>query len=205
MAAPSHRAVITAATCPGSVCIPLRSQYWMMPPAPAARNTLRIFCWVSFAAGAELSPAAWALRFVMRLPGVAVVLSGMSDMRQTEENLRTANLDPDLSEEELAGLAKISRLLRQKIAVPCTGCRYCCDNCPQGLDIPALLSAYNEYRDEAAALGKRDMAVWRLLRLKALPEEKQPAACIGCGSCTAHCPQGLDIPAYMREMAALLG
>ena len=78
--------------------------------------------------GAELSPAAWALRFVMRLPGVAVVLSGMSDMRQTEENLRTADLDPGLSEEELAGLAKISRLLRQKIAVPCTGCRYCCDN-----------------------------------------------------------------------------
>ena len=196
---------MTAATCRGSVCIPLRSQYWMMPPAPAARNALRIFCWVSFAAGAELSPAAWALRFVMRLPGVAVVLSGMSDMRQTEENLRTADLDPGLSEEELAGLAKISRLLRQKIAVPCTGCRYCCDNCPQGLDIPALLSAYNAYRDEAAALGSRDMAVWRLLRLKALPEEKQPAACIGCGSCTAHCPQGLDIPAYMREMAALLG
>ena len=114
---------------------------------PAARNALRIFCWVSFAAGAELSPAAWALRFVMRLPGVAVVLSGMSDMRQTEENLRTADLDPGLSEEELAGLAKISRLLRQKIAVPCTGCRYCCDNCPQGLDIPAYM------REMAALLG----------------------------------------------------
>ncbi len=97
--------------------------------------------------GAELSPAAWALRFVMRLPGVAVVLSGMSDMRQTEENLRTADLDPGLSEEELAGLAKISRLLRQKIAVPCTGCRYCCDNCPQGLDIPAYM------REMAALLG----------------------------------------------------
>ena len=93
------------------------------------------------------SPAAWALRFVMRLPGVAVVLSGMSDMRQTEENLRTADLDPGLSEEELAGLAKISRLLRQKIAVPCTGCRYCCDNCPQGLDIPAYM------REMAALLG----------------------------------------------------
>ena len=93
------------------------------------------------------SPAAWALRFVMRLPGVAVVLSGMSDMRQTEENLRTADLDTGLSEEELAGLAKISRLLRQKIAVPCTGCRYCCDNCPQGLDIPAYM------REMAALLG----------------------------------------------------
>lgn len=73
--------------------------------------------------------------------------------------------------EELSKLEKISRMLRRKIAVPCTGCRYCCDNCPQGLDIPSLLSAYNDYRDEAAASGNSDMAIWRLLRLKALPEE----------------------------------
>ena len=95
-------------------------------------------------------------------------------------------------------------MLRRKIAVPCTGCRYCCDNCPQGLDIPSLLSAYNDYRDEAVALGDSDMAAWRLFRLKALPEEKMPAACISCGNCTAHCPQALDIPLYMKEMANLL-
>ena len=106
--------------------------------------------------------------------------------------------------EELSKLEKISRMLRRKIAVPCTGCRYCCDNCPQGLDIPSLLAAYNDYRDEAAASGNSDMAIWRLLRLKALPEEKMPAACIGCGNCTLHCPQALDVPLYMREMASLL-
>ena len=150
------------------------------------------------------SPAAWALRFVMNLPGVAVVLSGMSDILQTEENIRTAALEYKLTDEELSRLEKISNILRKKIAVPCTGCRYCCDNCPQELDIPSLLSAYNEYCDEAAALGNSDMATWRLFRLKALPEEKMPAACIGCGSCTAHCPQALDIPHYMREMAKLL-
>ena len=118
-----------------------------------------------------VSPAAWALRFVMNLPGVAVVLSGMSDMRQTEENIETAASGYELADEELSKLEKISRMLRRKIAVPCTGCRYCCDNCPQGLDIPSLLAAYNDYRDEAAASGNSDMAIWRLLRLKALPEE----------------------------------
>ena len=112
-----------------------------------------------------------ALRFVMNLPGVAVVLSGMSDMRQTEENIETAASGYGLADEELSKLEKISRVLRRKIAVPCTGCRYCCDNCPQGLDIPLLLAAYNDYRDEAAASGNSDMAIWRLLRLKALPEE----------------------------------
>ena len=116
----------------------------------------------------------------------------------------TAALEDKLTDEELSKLEKISNVLRKKIAVPCTGCRYCCDNCPQGLEIPSLLSAYNDYRDEAAALGNSDMASWRLFRLKALPEEKMPVACIGCGNCTAHCPQGLDIPLYMREMANLL-
>src|SRR5699024_12787913 len=144
------------------------------------------------------------LRFVMDLPGVAVVLSGMSDMRQAEENARTAALEYRLTAEDLSKLEKISSMLRKKIAVPCTGCRYCCDNCPQGLDIPSLLSAYNDYRDEGAALGDKNMAVWRLHRLKALEKEKQPAACVGCGSCTAHCPQGLDIPTYMQEMSAIL-
>ena len=151
-----------------------------------------------------VSPATWALRFVMNLPGVAVVLSGMSDMRQTEENVNTAAFENPLTDEELSKLEKISSMLRKKIAVPCTGCRYCCDNCPQGLDIPSLLSAYNDYRDEAAALGNSDMAAWRLFRLKVLPEEKMPTACIGCGNCTAHCPQALDIPLYMKEMANLL-
>lgn len=151
----------------------------------------------------NVSPAAFALRFVMNLPGIAVVLSGMSDIKQTKENVATADIERELTADELSQLEEISAILRKKIAVPCTACRYCCDNCPQGLDIPSLLSAYNDYKDEAAALGDKNMATWRLFRLKALPEDKQPSACMGCGSCTAHCPQGLDIPAYMKEMAEL--
>ena len=150
------------------------------------------------------SPADLALRFVMGLPGVAVVLSGMSNLQQVQENIATADEGRQLTEEEHTALKQISRILRRKIAVPCTGCRYCCDNCPQGLNISGLLSAYNEYRDEAAALGDKAMASWRLTRLKALPENQQPGACIDCGSCTEHCPQALEIPNYMREMAELL-
>lgn len=150
------------------------------------------------------SPADLALRFVMELPGVAVVLSGMSNLQQVQENIATADGGRQLTEEEHTALKQVSEILRRKIAVPCTGCRYCCDNCPQGLDIPGLLSAYNEYRNEAAALGDGAMASWRLTRLKALPENQQPGACIGCGSCTSHCPQALVIPKYMGEMAEML-
>ena len=61
------------------------------------------------------------------------------------------------------------------------------------------LRTMNTRREE-----KKDLSSWRLARLTALPEEKQPSACIGCGQCTAHCPQGLDVPAYMKEMAELM-
>lgn len=115
----------------------------------------------------------------------------MSETEQAEENTAAADSEHSLTRKELSRLERISEILHKKIAVPCTGCRYCCDNCPQGLDILFLLSAYNDYRDEAAALGDKNLAVWRLFRLKALAKEKQPSACIGCGSCTAHCPQGL--------------
>ena len=81
------------------------------------------------------------------------------------------------------------------MAVLCTGCRYCVPNCPMGLDIPRLLSAFND-----AKIG----GAWRLNALKSLPEDKLPAACVGCGSCTAHCPQTLDVPGYMRQMVEMM-
>lgn len=159
---------------------------------------------LQFLPNSDVSPAAYALRFVMDLPGIAVVLNGMSDLQQAKENINTADLKHELNDKDLVSLEKISNMLRKRIAVPCTGCRYCCDNCPQGLDIPSLLSAYNDYRGEAAALENADLAAWRLFRLKALPEEKRPTSCVGCGNCAAHCPQALNIPEYMKKMAALI-
>lgn len=140
----------------------------------------------------------------MGLPGVAVVLSGMSSAEQAEQNIATADRMMELSDSEISALEEISAVLRKKIAVPCTGCRYCCDGCPQKLDIPYLLSAYNEYRDDAETLKDRNMDAWRLSKIKALPEERQPAACIGCGNCKSHCPQSIDIPGCMEEMKTLL-
>ena len=155
-------------------------------------------------AGPQVSPAAWALRFAASLPGVSVVLSGMSTLEQARENIETFSGGINLTAEECGQLEKVSEQLHKHIAVTCTGCRYCCGNCPKELDIPLLLTAYNEYKSESAALGDGALAAWRLNRLKALPPEKQPSACIGCGACKKHCPQDLDIPAYMREMAQYL-
>ena len=90
-------------------------------------------------------------------------------------------------------LLKMAAEFKKTISVACTGCRYCCPDCPQGIDIPRVLEIYNQYK-----LG----GPWQLGALDKLPEGKRPEDCIGCGSCTAHCPQNIDVPAYMQEMAA---
>lgn len=132
----------------------------------------------------EASQASWAFRFLRTLPGIAVILSGMSKLEQVKDNIQTFSEPAGLTEQELGAVEEVSALLHEMYAVPCTGCRYCCADCPQELDIPFLLAAYNEYRTG----GEKDLSSWRLARLAALPEEKQPSACIGCGQCTAHCP-----------------
>lgn len=144
--------------------------------------------------------ASWAFRFLRTLPGIAVVQSGMSSLEQAKDNIQTFSDDKLLSEEEISLVRQVSDVIHGLYAVPCTGCRYCCADCPQQLDIPFLLAAFNEYKTG----GEKSLSSWRLARLGALPENKRPSACIGCGACTAHCPQGLDVPAYMKEMAAFL-
>ena len=83
-----------------------------------------------------------------------------------------------------------------KSGVPCTACRYCCDGCPAGLDIPSLLSVYNDLRYESSIIAS--------MRVEALPEEKRPSACIGCGQCSAICPQNIDIPAVLADFSQRL-
>ena len=144
--------------------------------------------------------ASWAFQFLRTLPGIAVVLSGMSSLEQVKDNVQTFSHDKPLSEQEITLVRQVSDVIHGLYAVPCTGCRYCCADCPQQLDIPFLLAAFNEYKTG----GEKDLSSWRLARLNALPEDKRPSACIGCGACTAHCPQGLEVPAYMKEMASFL-
>ena len=137
---------------------------------------------------------AWAFRWLRTLPKPTMILSGMSNLEQMEDNLKTFSEHKPLNEEELALLEEIAaRLSRQ---IPCTGCRYCCAGCPKELDIPLLMSMAN------------DMAVTRsfnlVARYSALGPEKQAGACIGCGQCSRACPQKIDVPEQMRRLDALM-
>ena len=140
------------------------------------------------------STAAWSFRWLQRLPNVKMVLSGMSAMEQMVDNVATFSGGLPQSDAEAALLERIAEGLKN--ALPCTRCRYCCDGCPMGLDIPMLIHAYNDVRFA------QSMTV--SMQFDALPEDKRPSACIACGACAAVCPQNIDIPGALRELSETL-
>ena len=144
----------------------------------------------------EKAPA-WAFRFLQSVPGVTMILSGMSDFRQLQENIHTFEEDKPLQKEEMDTVLAIADEMLKKSALPCTACRYCVSHCPKQLDIPALLELYNEH----CFTGGGFLAPMALM---AVPEDKHPDACIGCRRCEAVCPQQIKISEAMADFAAKL-
>ena len=140
------------------------------------------------------SIASFGFRWLQSFDNITMVLSGMSNMEQMADNIKTFDhLDP-LSDAEQDIIMEAAE--RMKNSVPCTACRYCVAGCPMGLDIPFLLAIDNELRFAPAMnIG---------MRVDALPENKRPSACIACGKCTRICPQHIDIPGEMHAMVRLL-
>ena len=145
----------------------------------------------------EETVTGWAFRFLQSVPGVTMVLSGMSDLTQMKENIATFSDDKPLSKEELDALVGIADDMVRGGILPCTACRYCTSYCPQGLDIPRLLALYNEHTFTGGGF-LAPMAV------EALPEDKRPSACVACRSCEAVCPQQIKISEAMAAFARLL-
>ena len=138
---------------------------------------------------------AWAFRFLQTVPGVTMILSGMSNAQQMQDNIRTFETDRPLNSEELQTLLAIAD--RMATGVPCTACHYCTSHCPKGLDIPMLLKLYNEH----TFTGGGFLAPMALM---AVPADKQPSACIGCRSCEAVCPQQIKISDVLRDFTEKL-
>lgn len=140
---------------------------------------------------------AWAFRFLQSIPCVTMTLSGMSDPEQMKDNLRTFETEEPLSEQEWEAVLSLGRRMASSKALACTACSYCVSHCPQGLDIPHLLSLFNEH----FFTGGGFIAP---MALAAIDPGKRPDACLGCRSCEAVCPQQLKISEAMAEFASLL-
>ncbi len=136
------------------------------------------------------SAPALAFRFVQSIPEVTVTLSGMSNFEQVKENIETYKESKPFNADEMQKILSLGKKMTE--CVPCTSCRYCTEYCPQGLDIPKLISLYNE---QVFSGGGFIVS----MSLGSLPEEKRPSACIGCGACQAVCPQNIKIPEIFSD------
>ena len=144
------------------------------------------------------SNASYAIRFAASFPNIAVVLSGMSDMKQMNDNLSYMTDFQPLSEVELEAVTKVCNIFRNLNLVPCTSCKYCIEEneCPKGIRIPdmfAVLNAHeafhnwntNYYYDSVVTGGNRGKA----------------SDCIKCGKCEKVCPQHLQIRELLVKVA----
>ncbi|MBQ7276466.1 MAG: aldo/keto reductase [Bacilli bacterium] len=134
----------------------------------------------------------WALRFILKLENVKVMLSGMSSYEQMIDNIKTMENDKPLTDEEFIFLIELGKEL--SYGIPCTSCKYCTSGCPKGLNIPRLLSFYNDLKYQKNIINVS-------MKIEALEKEKQPSACISCKKCTTICPQKIDIPKYLHLLA----
>ena len=143
----------------------------------------------------DASIASWAVRFAASQPGVMMVLSGMSDTAQLEDNTSyMADFQP-ISAEENEIIRKVVSILNDAIAIKCTGCNYCIKGCPQNINISKYFSLYNA---EKQALNKQFSTqagyYWNMAAHFGKASE-----CIECGQCEESCPQHLPIIEIMKE------
>ena len=148
----------------------------------------------------DYTPADWAFGFLEAVPGVTMILSGMSNMEQLEHNIEFFDEKRPISDDDIATLLTAAHfdITNSKTGtVPCTECRYCTSKCPQGLDIPELLKFYNENAyTEGGFIAP--------MRISALDDDKKPSACIGCGACAKVCPQQINIPGTLAAFTEAL-
>ena len=143
----------------------------------------------------DASIASWAIRYAASFPGILTVLSGMSTMDQVEDNLKTLSGFRPLTEDDKIMLDKVAHLFRMSNPIPCTGCRYCMD-CPAGVNIPQVITVYNYYKLKGAR------HLFDIYYAAHLDDSEKAEKCTACGQCLERCPQSIDIPTRMEEIAA---
>lgn len=149
-------------------------------------------------ANPDMPIPAWSFRFIRRFPEIVTILSGMSNFTQLKENVQIFETETRLTDAETDLLFRTAETMSQKTAIPCSGCRYCADHCPAGLDIPKLLNLCSELK-----LNGSDYLV--NAELKLIPADKRPENCLACRSCEDVCPQHIKISEELAEFRAKLG
>ncbi len=144
----------------------------------------------------DMSVASWAIRFAASLPGVEMVLSGMSNKEQLYDNMSYMKDFKPLCKEEYDIIDKARKIIRGAVEVPCTSCRYCVDAvCPMNIEIPKIFTLYNADKLDGAS-GERKSEYKKLIETTGAA-----SSCIGCANCEGACPQHIEIRKFLAAAA----
>ena len=143
------------------------------------------------------SAASWAIRFVASLDNIFMVLSGMSTFNQMVDNTGFMQIFKPLNNDEQALIKEAAKIIKSKIAIPCTDCKYCIETCPQNIPISRYFSLYNE-QNQFGLLPSiiRDYG-W------ASAGGGKASECIACKQCENHCPQHIAIVDNLKDFARI--
>ena len=145
----------------------------------------------------DWSPASWAVRFAASLEGVLVVLSGMSNQEQMEDNSAYIQDFQPLNAQETGLLEQAAKILSALPAIPCTACRYCVDGCPVSIPIPEYFALYNEDQLNLREGRPVDRGAYQKLAANGA----LASACVGCKQCEHACPQHLNVTGWLERVA----
>ena len=141
------------------------------------------------------SPASYAIRFAAGFPGMMMVLSGMSSLRQMQDNISFMRDFKPLNEQEMEAIHQVQEIFKTKNLIPCTACRYCTDGCPQHISIPDLFAVMNTkqiHHDWNADYYYDDVYTG---------PGRKASDCLKCGKCEKVCPQHLPIRQLLEDVA----
>ena len=147
----------------------------------------------------NMSIPSWAVRFAASQPQVKMVLSGMSNMAQMEDNTSFMQDFKPLSELETTTVHAVADVINAGITIPCTGCSYCTPGCPMSIEIPKYFDLYNKNEREGA-----DKAALKAAYAEIAKTAGKASDCVECGQCEGICPQKLPIIENLKLVAGAL-